>query len=228
MRALLIAVCPVVLWLVAVFHLVFLVGFFRSYRQRKNNLYLFMGLITGGLFFDALILSLGSALSGGSVLQTLSRFRYVFHGALIPLIFVVCAYALGVGKKLRTAVWILTCVLAVCGIAEGFAIVLELQNFAGVCRYTSGAATPAWAESVRSLLSFGTVLPLMASGIAVWIRQKTPALFLSGFLMFLFSALGPATGNMDLIFFISTFGEVCMVLFFRIYADGREKKKKAG
>ena len=53
------------------------------------------------------------------------------------------------------------------------------------------------------MLSFGTVVPLMLVGIYVWIRQKTPHLFLSGFLMFFFSAVGPATGNTDLIFFIS-------------------------
>ena len=36
--------------------------------------------------------------------------------------------------------------------------------------------------------------------------------------MFAFSALGPATGNFDLIFFISMFGEVCMALCFLLYA----------
>lgn len=36
--------------------------------------------------------------------------------------------------------------------------------------------------------------------------------------MFFFSALGPATGNFDLIFFISMFGEVGMALFFLLYA----------
>jgi hypothetical protein len=36
--------------------------------------------------------------------------------------------------------------------------------------------------------------------------------------MFAFSALGPATGNMDLIFFISMIGEVLMVLFFYLYS----------
>ena len=58
-------------------------------------------------------------------------------------------------------------------------------------------------QVILLMLSYGTVVPLILVGIYVWIRQKTPALFLSGFLMFFFSAVGPATGNFDLIFFIS-------------------------
>ena len=46
-------------------------------------------------------------------------------------------------------------------------------------------------------------------------------LFLSRFLMFAFSALGPASGSFDLIFFISMFGEVCMVLCLLLYARRR-------
>ena len=59
----------------------------------------------------------------------------------------------------------------------------------------------------------------MIVGIVVWAKQKTPRLFLAGFLMFAFSALGPATGNFDLIFYISMYGEVLMVLFFYLYAQ---------
>ena len=76
---------------------------------------------------------------------------------------------------------------------------------------------------ISKILSFGTVIPMMIAGVIVWIRQKTPLLFLSGFTMFLFSALGPATGNADLIFFISMFGELFMVLFLYLYANRKAK-----
>ena len=42
--------------------------------------------------------------------------------------------------------------------------------------------------------------------------------------MFAFSALGPATGNADPIFFISMFGELFILLFLYLYA--REKAPK--
>lgn len=56
-----------------------------------------------------------------------------------------------------------------------------------------------------------------------YLKSKNILLFLSGFLMFLFSALGPATGNFDLIFYISMYGEVLMALYFYLYAVKKEK-----
>ena len=218
MRSFLLSACPVLVWVITLIHLVFLIVAFRQYVRTKKTLFLLSGLIVLGLFYDALILSLGSVLPEGNLLRILSRLRFVFHGALIPLIFPICAYALDFNKTWRTIAWVFTGILIVLGIAEGFATDLSLQKVAGILRYTSGEGTPAWAGAVSGMLSYGTVVPLIIAGIIVWIRQKTPALFLAGFLMFLFSALGPATGNFDLIFFISMFGEVCMALFFLVYA----------
>lgn len=225
MRELLLSSCPVMLWVITAIHLLLMILCFRGYARSKNLLFLFSGLIVFGLFYDALILSLGGVLQDGALLRGLSRLRFVCHGALIPLIFLICAYALDFKKGWLKAAWIFTGLLAALGIAEGFAVELSVQHVAGIVRYTSGDATPGWAQAVSGLLSYGTVVPLMIAGVIVWIRQKTPALFLSGFLMFLFSALGPATGNFDLIFYISMFGEVLMALFFLVYSRFREKRK---
>ncbi len=221
MRQVLLSSCPVMLWIIAAAHLCMLLLAFRRFARTKEPLYLLSALVILGLFYDALILSLGTVLREGSTLETLSRFRFVFHGALIPLLFPICAYALNFNKTWRTVVWVFTGVLIALGVAEGFATALTAQQVAGVVRYTSGEGTPAWAGAVSGVLSYGTVVPLILAGIVVWVRQKRPQLFLAGFLMFLFSALGPATGNFDLIFYISMFGEVCMALFFLLYAGKR-------
>lgn len=222
MRTFLLSIMPAALWIFTVIHLGFLILFIKDYTKTKNPLFLLPGLVTVGLFYDALILSLGTVLPLGAPLQTLSQLRFVSHGALIPLLFPICAYALNAGKKLRTAVWVFTGIVILLGIAEGFATVLEAREVASVVRYASADSTPAWASGVSSLLSYGTVVPLILVGIFVWVRQKTPTLFLSGFLMFAFSALGPATGNFDLIFFISMAGEVLMVLMLYLYARSRK------
>ena len=227
MRSFLLANCPWLLWVVALFHGALAVLFSRRWSQRKRALPLLMGLITLGLFYDALILALGGIIPSGPILVGLSRFRFVFHGALIPLLFPICAWGLNFSRPWRIAVWILTGILTVLGVAEGFATVLELREIAGVIRYASGESTPGWAAAVSNLLSFGTVIPLMIAGVAAWIRQKTPHLFLSGFFMFLFSALGPATGNTDLIFVVSAFGEVMMVLFFLFYDLKKESTENS-
>ena len=222
MKAFLHASCPIAVWIITALEALFMLLAFRGWRRSKEPLFLLTALVSLGLFYDALILSFGTLMQGGPALAALSRMRYVAHGALIPLLFPICAYALDFSKTWKTIVWIFTGVLIVLGVAEGFATDLNVQQVAGVLRCTSGEGTPGWAKAVSSILSYGTVVPLIIAGIVVWIRQKTPALFLAGFLMFAFSALGPATGNFDLIFFISMFGEVCMALFFLIYAKQKE------
>ena len=222
MREFLLRICPVALWVIAAIELVILLAAAKGSDKGKKPLHLLTALVCFGLFYDALIIALGSTLGESALFMFLSRLRFVFHGALIPLLFAICAYALGFNKRWKTIVWIFTGLLIVLGIAEGFATELSVQQVAGVLRCKSGDGTPAWATAVSSVLSYGTVVPLIIAGVVVWIKQKTPALFLAGFLMFAFSALGPATGNFDLIFFISMFGEVCMALFFLIYAKQRE------
>ena len=222
MREFLLRICPVALWVIAAIELVIMLAAAKGSDKGKKPLHLLTALVCFGLFYDALIIALGSSLGEGPLFMFLSRLRFVFHGALIPLLFAICAYALGFNKRWKTIVWIFTGLLIVLGIAEGFATELSVQRVAEVLRCKSGDGTPAWATAVSSVLSYGTVVPLIIAGVVVWIRQKTPALFLAGFLMFAFSALGPATGNFDLIFFISMFGEVCMALFFLIYAKQRE------
>ena len=221
MRGILLASCPFLLWVIAAVHLLLMSLCLRAYHRTQQSLFLLSGLIVFGLFYDALILAAGCFLQAGPVLLMLSSLRFVFHGALIPLIFPICAYALDFGRGWKTAVWVFTGILIVLGIAEGLATDLAAQHVAGIVRYTSGEAKPAWAGAVSGILSYGTVIPLILAGIVVWVRQKTPFLFLSGFLMFLFSALGPATGNFDLIFYISMYGEVLMALFFFLYARFR-------
>ena len=223
MREVLLRSCPVMLWVIAALEALIVILALRGWRGEKKPLYLLTALVAFGLFYDALILALGGVMKEGPAFLLLSRLRFVFHGALIPLLFPICAYALDFNRTWKTVVWVFTGVLIVLGVAEGFATELSVQQVAGILRCTSGEGTPGWAKAVSGVLSYGTVVPLIAAGVVVWIRQKTPALFLAGFLMFAFSALGPATGNFDLIFFISMFGEVCMALFFLIYAKQKEK-----
>lgn len=225
MRAFLLANGPGLTWAITVFHALILLLSIRGYGKSRQPLYLLLAFLSFGLCYDALIQALGTALGEGSALFFLSRFRYVFHGALIPLLFPICAYALNFKRPWRIAAWVLTGVVMVLGIAQGFATVMVPEKMAGILRMVSDKeATPAWAGGVSMLLAFGTILPVILAGIWVWIRQKTPLLFLAGFLMFAFAALGPASGNLDLNFLITMFGEVFLGLFFLLYAGQKTKK----
>lgn len=221
MRNILISICPIAIWCIVILEAVIAYLLFRQWQKKKQMIALLSFLVTIGLIIDALLIGLGSVLSEG-LLALLSPIRFIAHGLLIPLLFPVCGYALNLKESLMRIVWIVTGLLMAAGAAEGACTVLELKEMAGIVRYVSGEATPGWANLISMVLSFGTVIPMMIIGVIVWLRQKTPYLFLSGFIMFVFSALGPATGNADLIFFISMFGELFMVLFLYLYALGRD------
>ena len=226
MREFLLQNGPVLAWAITAFHALILVLSLLGYRKTREPLFLLLCLLCFGLCYDALIQALGASLGEGAALTGLSRFRYVFHGALIPLLFPICAYALDFKKPWKIAVWVLTGVVVALGIAEGFATVMVPERAAGILRMASDkSATPGWATGVSMLLAFGTIIPVILAGIAAWIKQKTPLLFLAGLLMFAFAALGPATGNMDLNFLITMFGEVFLVLFFLLYARRKARTK---
>ena len=220
MIELLFASCVPMLWVISVVELFFTVLLFSRYAKTKNLIFLLSGLICVGLTYDALILALGSFMTEGAALLALSRMRYVLHGGLIPLIFAICAYALNIKGFWKTAAWVFSGVLMVLGIADGCIRVIGATTVAGICRYASVSA-PAWAEIVNSLLTFGTVIPMMVAGIVVWVKQRTPHLFLSAFLMFAFSGLGAAC--LELMFYISMYGELLMALFLYFYATQKSK-----
>ena len=218
MRNFFLASCKPGIWVITILELVLIVLLVKKLKDTKNkSLVLCMVLIGIGLFIDALFISLGTLLPQEIILKV-SPIRFIAHGSLIPLIFPICGYGLKLKEKPMKVIWAITIVIMALGLAEALATKLEIKEFANVLRAVSTAQTPKWADKVSRVLSFGTVIPLMISGAYVWIKDKHPELFLSGFLMFAFAALGPATGNMDLIFYISMYGEILMLLFFYLYS----------
>ena len=212
MRDFLIQICPTAIWCVVGLEALIAILLFVQARKKKQPLAFWSGVMTLGLILDAALIGLGSVLDPDT-LAAVSPVRFLAHGLLIPLLLPICGYALRWKKPAMTAVWVVTVLLMAAGVAQALCTVLELREIAGVKRYASAEATPKWADLISQVLSFGTVIPMIIAGIVVWIKQKNPHLFLAGFLMFAFSALGPATGNTDLIFFISMFGELLMVFF---------------
>lgn len=224
MRAFLINICPTAIWCIVACEALIAVLLFAHAARKKSKVAFWSGVLTLGLILDAAIIGLGSVLPQ-STLSEISPIRFIAHGLLIPLLFPICAYALNFRKLPMVLVWMFTVLVMAFGVAQALVMVLEPKELAGVVRYAAGEGTPRWAEAISRVLSFGTVIPMMIVGVIVWIKEKTPHLFLSGLLMFVFSALGPATGNADLIFFISMFGELLMVLFLYLYARAKTRRR---
>ena len=224
MRNFLISVMPAAMWALTALNLLFMAALFVRWKKTKQALCLWMALVAFGLFYDALILSLGTFLPAGGTLKALSLPRFILHCGLIPLLFPICGKALGLKASGMKIVWAVTAVIMAAGIAAGAATVLEPQAVGEVTRYASAKdQTPAWSAGIQNGLSYGPIVILILCGLIAWIKNKRPWLFFSGLAMFIFSALAPATGNMDLMFFISMFGEVLMVLFMYLYAKTEKK-----
>ena len=219
MRSFFLNSCVFGIWAITVVEYIMICLFFNQWKkaEKEKKMMIFcMMMITVGLFIDALFISLGTLLNE-NVLRMVSPLRFISHGVLIPLIFPICGYGLKTKKPITMVIWAITAVLMVAGLMEALFTQLEMKEIAGVVRFVSGENTPGWAETISRILSFGTVIPLMIAGIVIGIKSKHFELFVGGLLMFVFSALGPATGNADLIFYISMFGEVLMVLFFFLF-----------
>lgn len=224
MRDFLIKICSIAIWGIVVGEIVIAALLFGLSAKKHSKIARWAGILTLGLILDAAIIGIGSILTP-EALQTVSPVRFIAHGLLIPLLFPIMGYSLNFKKFLMFIVWSFTLALMVLGVLQAVKTPLVTETIANVTRMKAGEGTPKWADTVSRILSFGTVIPMMIVGIIVWIKEKTPHLFLAGFLMFAFSALGPATGNTDLIFFISMFGEILMVLFLYLYARAKAKRR---
>ena len=194
-----------------------LVGLLQAYRRAKAPMVLCMALVTAGLLFDGTVILLGRWLPEG-LLRVLSMGRYLFHGLCMPLLLMIAVYALSGQGKVVKAFWVVAAVLMALGAVAGLLTRLNVVDFAGFLRCTGSDATPKWADKYLSILSVAMVIPLLLVGVWLMAKKKGPFLFLSGLFMFAFSALGPATGNVDLIFLIGMVGEALMVLFFLLHA----------
>ena len=216
MRDFLIGNGPLVVGVLLLVEAVVVVCLLREYKRAKAPMVLCMALVTAGLLFDGAVILLGRWLPEG-LLRTLSVGRYLFHGLCMPLLLMITVYALGGKGKVTKAFWAVAAVLMALGAVAGLLTKLDVVDFAGFLRCTGSDATPKWADSYLSVLSVAMVVPLILGGIWLMIKKKGPFLFLSGLFMFAFSALGPATGNVDLIFLIGMIGEALMVLFFLLH-----------
>ena len=211
----------IILWVVCAAQLVLTGILFSDYGRKKDPIILCMAILGVGLCFDAVVLSMGRFILL-PFLAVLSHARFAMHGLLIPMNMPVCAYAAPLYRRARTVVWVLAVIVMAAGGVAGVMRELDLTiihegQFNQIVRYVSVTPKNDWRELVNMALSYGMVAIIIITGIWVLIKQKTPTILLAGVLMLGFTALGPATGNADLLFLLSMVGEFCMMLFYLIY-----------
>ena len=209
------------LWIISAVELVLTITLFSDFSRKRDPVIICMALVGVGLCYDAAVLTAGKMIML-PVLSVLSRGRFIVHGLFLPIIFAVCAHAVPFYKPARIATWVLTTLLMLVGAVSGFyreleKVVLNEGEFSEIVRFTSASPRDSWMELVSTGIIFGTAAVLILSGIRITIKQKTPSIMLSGLLMLGFYLLGPLTGNTDLVFLISMFGGLSMLLCFVIF-----------
>ena len=175
-----------------------------------------VAMISAGLVYDNLIVSLGTTIGAGTLLQMLSWPRFAMHAMLTPFLMIAVmhfAAAAGISwandRRWRTSVWLLVAGMIAFGVFEHL-IWLETAPgcFDGVLRYTSNLyVTHYCSPDQEPLVGGGPPIPSIVSnllalivGFALWRRAGWAWLMLGSILMFIaagvpISGFGTAPGN---------------------------------
>ena len=231
MRNFLISSMPAVLIIITVLEGFFVLKMFRQFRALNNIIPLLVGILCIGLFYDALILSLGSVLKYGAVFKALSQLRYILHATMIPLLLPICCYTFG-SNRLVKPVWAVTIVIMIAGLAAGICTATEPRTVGSIARYAVSDTNPGWVDGIVQALDIVPVFLMIGLGLVVWKKKKNPNLFWAGFFMLLFTMLGIFLGKdpggdatQSLMFFISMFGELLMVYFLWRFSEKAAEKE---
>lgn len=216
----LLVAAPVALWtMAAIYSILFFLFLKLAQGEPKHPLPLLMAGVAFGLCYDAIVLGLGAFLGDTVLLKVLSYPRYILHGAMIPLLIPICAYALEADRKVIKAVGVVTAALSVFGAYTGVRTSLKALDFAGITRFIAdNDLTPKWVGTLMPILSTLPTLVLIVCGIVLWKKKGRKELTLAGLFMLFFSAIGPATGHMAESFLFSMFGELGLMLWFWKFA----------
>ena len=215
MHDLVVANIHIFLWVIAVGELGFVYAFTSEFWRNRKPIVACMLAVSIGLTIDAFVVALGGIID--QVPFLFSRLRFICHGTLLPFAIPICAYSLRAKKNTVRIVWLITLLLMLGGLIQALNVEL-VETYVGTnLRYAMGLGTPSWARIYSFGLSFGAIIPLIITGALVWKREKVPYLFTGGLLMFVFAAIGPVTGNMDLLFVFTMIGEVLMLVGYYFY-----------
>ena len=195
-----------------------------EYLLKKEIILILLLIQIFGLLYDGVIILLGFSMSN-NVLRFFNRLRFVFHGLLVPLLVVFCGYALNLKKMKFYINLIIAIILSILGIILGIIASLEIDEGKVIKRCTFSKDESKLVKILFTLMNIGTVIYMIVVGILLYIKKKDYLFFLSGFFMFIFSAIGPATGNSDLNYLLSMYGEVLMVIFLYLFFHKKEHLK---
>ena len=183
-------------------HLGLLIWGIHLFQQSSNIGTILLVIVLVGLVYDNLIISLGSLIGEGRLLESLNRLRFLLHTLFTPLLLVIAvelanhAGVVWIGNPIvRCMAWIVALVLIGFEFGKKFVpLKLVSATFAGTLRYR---------EAESSSLPIGAILTIVlvaVVGISIWQTIQWPWVFLGALIMLLGSAVpirivGPVLGS---------------------------------
>ena len=176
--------------------------------KMKGSYALLLLLVLAGLFYDTLIIGIGSFIGAGDLLKTLNAGRFYVHALLTPTMMI---FGFGVLRKAgvkwaqgKTA-HIILCVITTLLIGLGaYSDILQLdlqtKTVADTLRYVNEGGMKG--PPIPAIL---TIIFLIVAGISLWRNTGWMWLASGGILMFI--AAGAGMGDM---FYIGNLGEVIL------------------
>jgi hypothetical protein len=187
--------------------LILLFVLIKQYKQSGSSYLAFPMLIVGALVADNWIVGFGSFIGEGNVLMFLNSIRFITH-ALFTSFGMIFAFGIlkriGVGFAQKNSVHIAVCIFAVLVTLLGiymdvYKLQLGLIAEFGTIRYKNvGLAIP----PIPAII---TIIFFIIVGTIVWVKTKSPWMFLGSLIMFILAPLGfriPILGNIGEIAFV--------------------------
>lgn len=190
--------------LMALIQLLFLLSAVRLFQHNRSIYTGITLLVIFGLFYDNLVIGLGSYIGESSFLQALNSGRYFMHALFTPMLImyaIATADRLGIkraGSKLTYSIFgFLTLGMIGLGIYEDIielALVPKVEN--GLLRYVNANSAGPPIPSVV------TILVMIIVGAFIWRSRKWSVLCLGAILMFIAAGAGAS------ILVLANFGEI--------------------
>jgi hypothetical protein len=184
-----------------------LVVLIKQYKQSKSPYLAFPILVTAALVVDNWVVGFGKFIGEGTFLMFLNSIRFITH-ALFTSFGMIFAFGIlkriGVGfaqkKSVHAAVCIFVTLVTFLGIymdVYKLQLLLKIEN--DTMRYINDGF------HLPPIPAIITIIFFMIVGIIVWIKTKSPWVFLGSLVMFILAPLGfriPILGNIGEIAFV--------------------------
>ena len=188
-----------------------------EYLKMKRLVFILLMIECVGFIYDGLIMLIGKKLSD-SALKGTNIIRYILHGILVPTLIAFTGYALQFRRDKLYINWVITVICAILGVAAAASTKMKIEEeFGNIKRCGKHDDTPGWVSPIDTMMNIGSVIYMIIAGIILLVVKREFFYFLAGLIMLIFSAIGPASGNSDLNFLLSVYGEILMMIFLFVF-----------